>query len=333
MEEAADSLVAALPSDFQADFKVFDAGFYLLNEKMQGGYPAVFEKFVTQAAAQSKYYLLVGRGVDVDGQWRYWVDLALPKNNIFTCLDLISPYLRGNLCKKYSAVANDFQITSGQIGNNYFLAEMEVITKLKFYIEELKECCDFVNRNRSQCNSCVMSNSQFESSIAQIGLIGASIDKVIDNTKVGMGEEEIGYKFKSGNIEIDLDMAILDFKTQIHTKFPAATIKVFPFNYQNGCSNFDLTYSNFKSTNAEIGLIIGVTGDDGKPGNLWWQMISKDDEPVSPITFDSDTCYYFDSNKKFKNKSKCTSGIRPRGILEKLDGLVLIIVLGLRILN
>ena len=43
--------------------------------------------------------------------------------------------------------------------------------------------------------------------------------------------------------------------------------------------------------------------------------------------------YYFDSNKKFKNKSKCTSGIRPRGILEKLDGLVLIIVLGLRILN
>ena len=74
LEEAADSLVAALPSDFQSDFKVFDAGFYLLNEKMQGGYPAVFEKFVTQVAAQSKYYLLVGRGVDVDGILKLYVE-------------------------------------------------------------------------------------------------------------------------------------------------------------------------------------------------------------------------------------------------------------------
>ena len=50
-------------------------------------------------------------------------------------------------------------------------------------------------------------------------------------------------------------------------------------------------------------------------------MISKDDEPITPVTFNSDTCYYFDANKKYTHKELCTTGIRPRGSLKNIDGL------------
>ncbi len=79
LEAAADSLVAALPAEFQADFKVFDFGFYLHNEVFQGGFPAVFEQAIAEAASQSTYYLLFGRQTDeTEVGLKFWIDLQLP---------------------------------------------------------------------------------------------------------------------------------------------------------------------------------------------------------------------------------------------------------------
>lgn len=39
-----------------------------------------------------------------------------------------------------------------------------------------------------------------------------------------------------------------------------------------------------------------------------------------PLTYASDTCYYFDGEKLYTYKEYCTSDITPRGILQNFDG-------------
>ena len=76
LERAADSLVAALPEEFRADFKVFDFGFYLHNETFEGGYPEAFDLAIQEAASQSTYYLLFGKQSDQRGIYtKFWVDI------------------------------------------------------------------------------------------------------------------------------------------------------------------------------------------------------------------------------------------------------------------
>ena len=52
-------LQQAFPVEYQNQFKVFDFGFYSLNEYMQGGFQAVFDKMKADAISQSNYYWLV----------------------------------------------------------------------------------------------------------------------------------------------------------------------------------------------------------------------------------------------------------------------------------
>jgi len=321
LEAAACQLRDSFPSIHQNDFKVFDFGFYSMNQYQQGGFKAVWETVKSKVASQSQYYLLFGKITNNQGVYtELWVDLVLPRNNSFTCIDLLSPNLRENLRKKYETTANEIHESNGKNPQKYHLAEIEVMKQLSEYVGGLKQCCDFANRSANQCSSCVLSNAQFERTIDEAGLLGASVSKVIDKTHPGMGAEEIGYTIESGTLSINLDQAITDFKAQVHSKFPNVSIKAYPFNFQDGCDNFDNIHTNFKASNVDIGIFIGVTGVNGQAGNLWWQMISKDDDPITPVTFNSDTCYYFDTNKKYTHKEKCTPGIRPRGILKNLDG-------------
>ena len=55
LEDAACELIQEFPSDIQSQFKVFDFGFYALNESMQGGFQAVWDKVVQDASSQSPY--------------------------------------------------------------------------------------------------------------------------------------------------------------------------------------------------------------------------------------------------------------------------------------
>ncbi len=139
LEEAADSLAAALPSDFQADFKVFDAGFYLLNEKMQGGYPAVFEKFVTQVAAQSKYYLLVGRGVDVDGILKLYVESNVTGTQCY------------NEQTRFLLLHSIVKLQTQFVGSNMAEIMVQAIQKMKSWSLDIEDCC--INRSLD-CNKC-----------------------------------------------------------------------------------------------------------------------------------------------------------------------------------
>ena len=105
--EAADSLLAVFPSEFQSQFKVFDFGFYLHNEDFEEGLAGVFEKVIQDAEQLSSYYLLFGKQTDANGIYtKFWVDLKLPSTGDFSCMDLISSTLRESLVKKYEISTN-----------------------------------------------------------------------------------------------------------------------------------------------------------------------------------------------------------------------------------
>jgi hypothetical protein len=200
LEAAACQLRDSFPSIHQNDFKVYDFGFYSMNQYMQGGFKAFWEKVKTNVAAKSQYYLLFGKITNNEGVYtELWVDLVLPRNNSFTCIDLLSPNLRENLRKKYETTANEIHESNGKDPKQYHLAEIEVMKQLSEYVGGLKQCCDFNRMSADQCSSCVLSNSQFERTVDKAGLLGASVSKVIDNTHPGMGAEEIGYTIESGN--------------------------------------------------------------------------------------------------------------------------------------
>ncbi len=320
LEAAACELIQTFPEEFQDSFKVYSFGFYSQHESMDYGFNAVWEKVISDI--ESPYYLIFGKQTDKNGVYtKFWVDLVLPRENIFYCIDQLSLNLRENLRKKYEIIANQTHELNNKSNTQYKISEIEVMNQISDYLEEISDCCDYQNRSSSGCSTCVLNESQFEWKLEDEGLLGASVAKIIDNTYPGMGMEEIGYTIESNNIIIDLDVAIASFISQIHSKFPETEIEVYPFNFESNCSDFNNLYSSFKSTNADIGIIIGVTGSNGDKGNLWWQMISNDDEPIDPGTFfNSDTCYFFDEEKRYTHKYHCIGGFTPRGVLQDLDG-------------
>ena len=114
LESAACQLRDSFPEIHQNDFKVFDFGFYSIQENQQGGFQAVWEKVKETVANQSKYYLLFGKISNSTGVYvEFWVDLVLPRDNIFFCIDHLSLNLRENLRKKYEITANEIHESNG----------------------------------------------------------------------------------------------------------------------------------------------------------------------------------------------------------------------------
>jgi hypothetical protein len=240
LENAACRLIDSFPAIYQDSFRVFDFGFYLHNEKTIGGYPEIFQMAIDSAEKVSKYYLLFGKQTDQGGVCsRFWVGLSLPRDDIFYCIDQLSLNLRENLRLRHQAIANEAHEANGKNPYQYFEAEMEVILQLSEYISDLKECCDYQQRSVSSCSACVLSASQYERVFDDNNVLGIKVDKVIDNTTPVMGEEEIGYEIEVAGSLVNLDDAMSTFKQEILYDFPSATIKIYPCNYAESCSDFN----------------------------------------------------------------------------------------------
>jgi len=139
LENTACSLRDSFPKELKDDFMVMDFGFYSLHETMEGGYEAVWENVKADAASKSLYYLLFGKITGKDGVYtEFWVDLKLPDENVFFCIDQLSPNLRENLRLRYESVANEVHENNGKTPSLYSNAEIEVMEQLAEYIGGLK---------------------------------------------------------------------------------------------------------------------------------------------------------------------------------------------------
>lgn len=321
LDSSACVLRDSFPANLSGKFKVFDFGFYSINEKMDGELATIWENVKTEAASKSPYYLLFGRVSGGKGIFsEYWIDLKLPSTDYFSCIDLLSPNLRQNLVDKYQALANELNESNQNNAYQYAEVEIEVMSKIGEYLGGLKECCDIQNRNSSSCTSCILNESEYNRVLDNSNILAIEIDNIIDNTGPSMGEEEIGYTIELLGDELDLDAAMNLFKQEIQSDFPGVSIKIYPCSYSESCTDFNEVLSDFYNDNVDIGILIGVVGEDGEQGTLRWQMISDDDPEPEPTTSTLDSCYYFNEEKLFTHREQCTEGITPRGVLQNLDG-------------
>ncbi len=301
---------------FAGQFKVYDFGFYLHQENTTGGYPEAFAQKIEEVQSLSPYYLLFGKQTDPTGVYtRFWVDMVLPDTGIFYCIDRLSLSLRGDLTAKYGIIANAVHDANEKTYLRYHEAEIKTIDSLHTYVTALKECCippGQQRRGEQSCTSCAFTQSQFAVQLDDAGMASSSFTKIIvTNPSPGQGEE-IGYMVESLGGSMDLDTVMTSVKAAILSEFPDLSIKIYPFNYGDNCSNYQNLKEQFLNENVDLGILIGVVGENGKAGSVHWQTISRNFYAVSPPQAASDTIYYFDKNGKYFRKEAGEGG--PRGI-------------------
>ena len=316
LQAAAAKLCAIFDSlGFQGEqFKVYDFGFYLHQENTTGGYPEPFAQKIAEAQALSPYYLLFGKQTDKSGVYtKFWVDLVLPDTNCFYCIDQLSSNLRSDLVIKYEIITNLIYHSEGQSSGKYYKAEIATIDSLKNYILGLKVCCLGANRqmrNGPACTTCAFSQVEFESFLSNTGMASKSFTKIIDTNPFPSSGEQIGYEvIKQSGDTINLDNHMNLFKELIHNDFPSVSIKVYPFNFEDNCSNFENIENQFLLDNVDLGILLGVVGEDGESGKVFWKTISKEQIDVSSQT-SMDSLYYFEKNGKFLKKESGQGGTR-----------------------
>ena len=153
LSDAACDLVTTY-SDAGLNIKVFDFGFYLHNEVMDGGFPDIFQKAINKAAQQSTYYILIGKQTDQSGIYtQFWWDANLPpySNN---CYD--TEIILGSLI-------NELENGNGKEPNTFIEAEINGLLKAKEKASKAINCCNVTNarsvkyRNSCEANSCFYS--------------------------------------------------------------------------------------------------------------------------------------------------------------------------------
>jgi len=67
LDAVACDLVRSLPPEFQNQFRVYDFGFYSLNEYMAGGVDQIWQDAIRQAEQRTPYYLIFGKESNIGG--------------------------------------------------------------------------------------------------------------------------------------------------------------------------------------------------------------------------------------------------------------------------
>jgi hypothetical protein len=142
------------------------------------------------------------------------------------------------------------------------------------------------------------------------GMSSKAFSKIIDKTSNPNQGEEIGYKVEYQGATMDLDAVMTSVKGIIHNRFPNVSIKVYPFNYGDDCSDYHSIKNQFQADNVDIGIMLGVVGQNNQPGQVFWSTLSKTTNAASPFQTTSDTIYYFDKSGKYLRKEAGQGGTR-----------------------
>jgi hypothetical protein len=285
LQAAAAKLCAIFDSTgFAGQFKVYDFGFYLHQENTTGGYPEPFAQKMTEVQDSSPYYLLFGKQTDKSGVYtRFWVDLVLPDTGEFECIDLMSPFLRNDLIKKFESITNQNHEDGGKTPDNYSNVEISVIDSVKNYFVSFFECCDLGNRRLAGCNTCAFSESQFSRMLVEdYGFfenqcfISKKADLQLQNED-GAFNRIINEDGDLVNIDDEIDKMISDF----NTNNPDLNFKIFTFKYPENCINFESLWDEYYSDNSDSKMIIGLVGRIGGSGKIFWQTSGS-----APIHYD-----------------------------------------------
>jgi len=124
-----------LPSEFQAQFKVFDLGFYSLNEYMNDDFGTIWSNGIAEAGQQSTYYILFGRQLQAsDGVSKIWFSMNLPTTGSLSCIQPDQLNVLENAIRDILDEAN----SPYEFAN----AEVDALAELINWINFFKNCCE-----------------------------------------------------------------------------------------------------------------------------------------------------------------------------------------------
>jgi hypothetical protein len=149
IESAACKVRDSLPLNFQNDFKVYDAGFYIHMENFNGfGYPEGFSQLANSIS--SPYYVLVGKQNESRGLFtKFWVDVKLPDITGNGCI----PNLNEEASNLVEFVIEREFNQSGRSPYAYPAALISALESLNEFIATAKVCCEN-GGDVAQCLAC-----------------------------------------------------------------------------------------------------------------------------------------------------------------------------------
>lgn len=135
LDDISCDLKNTFPPEFQSQFKVFDLGFYSLNEYMNDGFGTVWTNGIAEAGQQSNYYILFGRQLQAsDGVTKIWFSMNLPTTGSLSCIQPDQINVLENLINEIlSETNNPFEFAN---------KEVEALDKLIEWITIFKNCCE-----------------------------------------------------------------------------------------------------------------------------------------------------------------------------------------------
>jgi hypothetical protein len=159
---------------FEGQFKVFSAGFYTEQEFYGSfGYPGAFDSLKTKAAAESPYYLLIGRESNSERLFdRFFIDLLLPDTSWFECTNKFSKSVIQSIMEK------EINSENTELGNNpilYSELESNLIKEVVIKIRELAECCVPSNKTMNCTLNCPVLKD-IKNQLLERGFVGSEVN-------------------------------------------------------------------------------------------------------------------------------------------------------------
>ena len=283
IEAAACELRDALPTEFQSDFKVFDAGFYIETEFFgSSDYVDRFEELKAEAASKSPYYLLFGRkcntqGLNVD----VYADLVLPNSGELVCLNESLQTL--NLSIHTTKMQEDLEGIKGS--EQYVPAVLNFMNNVANDIQESVVCCDTITEKYKEgCDDNCMNGQVLVGALKGIGFDQIIADSIIitNTTYAGALESNYGVIFEFVNGSFSYTDELSSFLNSV-----GGTGKVRMYN-DSTCHNFDfnLTLGGGYTENVIIVNKDGVTAvlmRDNIDGEYFRRAMETRSPLVAPI--------------------------------------------------
>lgn len=158
---------------FEGQFKVYDFGFYLHQEKTTGGYPEPFAQKIAEVQALSPYYLLFGKQTDKTGVYtKFWVDLVLPDTGEFECILQSTPNFQEALKER---LKYDFEVINNP--SSYASIEISSINQIASIIGEKLRCCNGnrLRMSEANCSGCMFTPNELKLRLMEMGFVEFNI--------------------------------------------------------------------------------------------------------------------------------------------------------------
>jgi hypothetical protein len=208
--------------------------------------------------------LIFGKQTDKTGIYvKFWVALKLPNQDIFHCIDQLSPSLRDNLTAKYGIITNAVHDANDRDFLRYHIAEIAAIDSLRSYVTSLKDCCIPSGQNQRRgpsCMSCAFDQAEFGQNLINKGFsVSQNQVKIGEVISTNISPDVIGRTNLILEVDgepVEIDKQVSGISERFVQNNPGKTIKIYLYRYDDLCGSFDNTFDQFLSIESDAKVFV-----------------------------------------------------------------------------